>query len=79
MSKLIMSAYRRGIPIDYYCKSIRTKYKGRKCKEFGTAECMTCDLCQAVIPASDVNRLLYDEAPFQIPTYIIDSVLGEDG
>lgn len=58
MSKLIVALSRYGISVNYRCKSLYAKYKGRKCKDFGTAICMTCKLCQAEMPAADATRLL---------------------
>ena len=47
MSKLIMAAYTHGININYKCKSLYVKYKGRKCKDFASDVCMSCDFCIA--------------------------------
>ena len=58
MSKLIMATYTHGININYKCKSLYVKYKGRKCKDFASDACMSCDFCIAQLPAKEVTRLL---------------------
>ena len=58
MGKLIMATAKYGISVNYICKSLYAKYKGRKCKDYMTQTCMTCDLCQAEMSAYDANRLL---------------------
>lgn len=58
MGKLIMATAKYGISVNYICKSLYAKYKGRKCKDYMTQVCMTCDLCQAEMSGYDANRLL---------------------
>lgn len=58
MGKLIMATANHGISVNYRCKSLYAKYKGRKCKDYMTQTCMTCDLCQAEMSAYDANKLL---------------------
>lgn len=58
MGRVVMSVSKYGINIDYKCKSLYSKYHGRKCKDFGTSVCLKCDLCYAEMKATDVVRLL---------------------
>lgn len=58
MGKLIMATAKYGISVNYICKSLYANYKGRKCKDYMTQVCMTCDLCQAEMSGYDANRLL---------------------
>lgn len=58
MAKIMMSISKHGISIDYRCKSLFSKYKGKKCRDFGTDVCMKCDMCQAEMPAYDATKLL---------------------
>ena len=58
MGKLIMATAKYGISVNYICKSLYAKYKGRKCKDYMTQVCMTCELCQAEMSGYDANRLL---------------------
>ena len=58
MGKLIMATAKYGISVNYICKSLYAKYKGRKCKDYMTQVCMTCDLCQAEMSGYNANKLL---------------------
>ena len=58
MAKIAMSLSRYGINVDYRCKSLYSKYNGKKCKDLGTDICMKCDMCQAEMSAYDATRLL---------------------
>lgn len=58
MAKIMMSISKHGISIDYRCKSLYSKYKGKKCKDLGTDICTKCDFCQAEMSAYDATRLL---------------------
>lgn len=58
MGKLMMAVSKYGININYRCKSLYAKYKGKKCKDYATSVCMKCDLCQAELSAYDANKLL---------------------
>lgn len=58
MGKLIMATAKYGISVNYIFKSLYAKYKGRKCKDYMTQVCMTCELCQAEMSGYDANRLL---------------------
>lgn len=58
MAKIMMSISRHGISIDYRCKSLISKYNGKKCKDLGTDICTKCDMCQAEMSAYDATRLL---------------------
>lgn len=58
MAKTVMSISKKGISVNYVCKSIYAKNKGKKCEQIGTDACMKCDLCQAEMSAYDATRLL---------------------
>lgn len=58
MSKLVMSINRNGVSVNYICKSIYAKSKGKKCEDFGTDACMKCDLCQAEMSAYNATKLI---------------------
>ena len=58
MSKLVMATSKHGINVNYRCKSLYSKYKGKKCKDYGTDICMKCDLCQAEMSAYNATKLL---------------------
>ena len=63
MSKLVMAISKHGVSVNYRCKSLYSKYKGKKCKDYGTDICMKCDLCQAEMSAYNATKLLerYDK------------------
>ena len=58
MSKLIKSICHNNINVNYRCKSIYAKNKGKRCTDIGTDRCMTCNLCQAEMSAYDANKLM---------------------
>lgn len=53
-----MSVSKNGISVNYVCKSIYAKNKGKKCKDIETQICTKCNLCQAEMSAFDATKLI---------------------